>query len=93
MDLQPLTDLAHGQRARPAERQQHEHLVAGEGEAEGSEQRLDPAEEYLLHAHNRGDHGHTVGCVGPPTVDPLASGFRHRIEVAPLPLLHVGGRR
>ena len=46
--LQSLPDDLQRQRALPAERQQHEHLVAGEREAVGLEHGVDAGEHELL---------------------------------------------
>jgi hypothetical protein len=58
VDHQALADDAQRQGAAPAERQQHQRLVAREGQLVRAQQRVELAEEDLLGAHDRGDGGH-----------------------------------
>ena len=54
-----------GSEPRPAEGQQHQHLVAGEGHAVRPEDRLDPGERDLVGPHQRGHRRHAVGGLRP----------------------------
>ena len=55
---QPLADPRHRQPALAAEREQHQRLVAGEGETVPAGDRVELADEQLLHPHHRGGGGH-----------------------------------
>ena len=56
--LQALADLAQRQRPAAAEVQQHQRLVAGEGELERLQQQVQPRDQDLVHPHDRGDGDH-----------------------------------
>lgn len=74
-----LADLGDGQGARSGEGEEHEHLVAGEGEAEGLEGPVDRGGHDLLGADDRGRRGHRERLV--EVVDePLPSGLDDRVE-------------
>src|SRR5215471_4289858 len=75
---EPLADHPERQRAGAAERQQHQGLVPGKGEAVLTEQAIQPGQEYLLRPHDRGDRGHRVGRAEP--FRPDLGGALNRIE-------------
>ena len=80
MDLEPGTDLAERQSPGPAEQEQHQHLVAGEGEPQRSEQGIDPGQVDLLGPEDRRHGRHPLGGVGPAVGSPLPARLGDRIE-------------
>ena len=83
VDLQALADLAQGQRALARERQQHEHLVAGEREPERAKDGVGAGEEDLLQPHDGGHDRHARRLVRPAVRTPLALRLGDRIEAQP----------
>ena len=67
---QPLPHHPQRQRALPAERQQHEGLVPGEGSPYGRRIASSSAEQDLLRAHDRGDRRHRRRRSEPALPDP-----------------------
>ena len=66
--------------AGPAGRsRQPQGLVGGEGQPVRLERVLDPGEQQLLHAHDRGDGGHVLRLVGPAR-RPLAECLGDRVK-------------
>ena len=76
--LEPLPHLAQRQRAPRGEAEQHQRLVAREGEPVRLEDRVEPAEHELLYAHQRRDGVHRGDAV--PSQCPLPGGLVDRIE-------------
>ena len=79
VDLQPLPHLAQRQRAARGEREQHQRLVAGEGEPVRAQDRVEPLQQQLLDPHQRRDgvHGRDAGPAQSPTAGrPRRSGRR-----------------
>ena len=76
---QALAHLPHRQRPPPGEGEQLQRLVGGERQAVRLQGVLDPAEQQLLDAHDRGDRGHVVGGVGPARA-PLPVRFGDRVK-------------
>ena len=79
VDHQALAHLAHGQGAGSGEGEQPQCLIGGEGQPVWLERVLDPGEQELVDAHDRGDGGHVVGVFWPAGT-PLAAGFGQGIE-------------
>jgi hypothetical protein len=75
-----VAHLAHGQLAVAAEVQQHQSLVAGEGQVEGLQGIVDLGDQDLLRPHDRRDGGH-VGRRGPGVRLPLPAGLGDGVEV------------
>src|SRR5690606_6986056 len=78
--LQAGDDARQRQRARPAERQQAQHLVPGEGHPEWLQRGIHPRQQQLLGAHHRRDHRHALCGIRPAVGDPLALGFGERVD-------------
>ena len=78
--LESGTDLVERERSVAAKHQQHQHLVAGKGEAERAEDPVDLGQVDLLGPEHRGDRGHAVGRLGPTVHLPLPACFRDGIE-------------
>ena len=76
--LEPLTHLPQRQRPPRGEGQQHQRLVAREGEPERLQQPVEATEEQLLHAHQRGDRVHLGYAV--PVRRPLPGRLVDRVE-------------
>jgi hypothetical protein len=69
--LEQRAHPGHRHRARRGERQQPQHLVPGEGQAERPQDGVDPLEQELLHADDGRHHRHPVGRGLPAVGDPL----------------------
>jgi hypothetical protein len=76
--LEPLPHLAERQRAARGEHQQHQRLVAREGQPVGLEDAVEPPDHQLLDAHQRGDGVHRGDAV--PVLAPLPGGLVDRVE-------------
>src|SRR5664280_1042580 len=85
MHLQSGTDPAERQRSGAAEAQQHQQLVAGKGEVEGAERRVDPGQIDLMRPHDRGHRGHPRRSRLPSALSPLAACLFDGIEVEGFP--------
>ena len=76
--LQPVAHLAQRQRAAAAVVEEHQRLVAREGQVERLELVVEPREQDLLDAHDRGDGAHRrdrlVAPVGAPVPPRLGDG-------------------
>ena len=75
--LEPLAHLAERQRAAGGEDQQHQRLVAREGQPVRLEDRVEPADHQLLDAHQRGHRvhrRHAVPARAPTAAPPRRSG-------------------
>ena len=69
-----------GQLAAAAERQQHEHLVAGVAQTERLHDVLEPAQDDLLRAHEADDRRHAAVGPDPAVRAPLAAGLGDEVE-------------
>ena len=78
--LEPGAHLAQGQGAGPAEQQQHQHLVAGEGQPERPHHGVDAGEVDLLGPEDRRDRRHAGRGLGPAVRLPLPARFGDRVE-------------
>ena len=78
MDHQAVAHLPHRQRTAPGEQQQHQNLVAGEGQAKRTEGAVDLGQHQLLGAHDGGGRGHGPAFL--PPVVPMTAGLLDRIE-------------
>ena len=76
--LEPLTHLAQRQRAAGGEDEQHQGLVAREGQPVRLEDRVEPADDQLLDAHQRGHRVHRRHAI--PPEPPLPRRLVDRVE-------------
>ena len=70
--------LPMGSAPRAAEAQQHQRLVAGEGQLEGAEDLVHAGLHDLLGPHDRGGRGHDRAAV--PALLPLPAGLGDRVD-------------
>src|SRR5215208_720477 len=80
VDLEPVAHLPQRQRAGAREVQQHERLVAGEGELPRPQEIVEPGDEDLLRAHDARHGGHGGERRGSPARLPLPRGLLDRVE-------------
>ena len=72
--------LPSGSEPRRREVEQHQRLVAGEGEVERLEQLVQPRHQDLVDAHDRGDRDHLGRGLPGPALLPVAARLLDRVE-------------
>ena len=80
VDLESGSHLVERERTGAAEHQQHQHLVAGEGEPMRAEHLVDSGQVDLLRPKHRGHRGHAVRRFLPAVCCPLPLGLGDRVE-------------
>jgi hypothetical protein len=83
MHHEPFADLAQRQTSRGAERQQLQHLVAGERDAERLQHRVELGTDELLHAHDRRrqTHRRRIAHVPRPDLSRALDGIERQLGV------------